>query len=411
MSPLSVPDRIRSYNEDRNPRFLAYKYAAMRESKFRFFRGTCHLFNNDIPTDSFVWQAPLTWNVGDLHIENFGSFKADNRVAYFDLNDFDESILAPNLADLARVTCSLFVSASALQLNEAEVMQLVKTLTEAYALTLSRGYIRSLEQESARGIVGQFLRTVECRKRRAFLKSRLRYKKHTVRFRRRSPRTSPVDAETRQRIETAVRVWAQTQPDPAFFDVLDIAHRLAGTGSLGIDRYILIVRGYGKRGKEYLLDLKQAVPSSLQNRLTDAQPIWISEAQRIVEVQKRVQAASPALLHPISFPGGASYVLRELQPVEDRISLNELIGKPRKLLSLVATMGRLCGWGHLRASGRQGSAIADALISFGQDRSRWEQPLIEYAYAYAQQVGADYETYCDAYDQGFFHTVATDLVL
>lgn len=408
MSRLSVPDRIRSYNADRNPRFVAYKYAAMRESAFRFFRGTSHLFNNDIPADSFIWQAPLTWNVGDLHIENFGSFKANNRVAYFDLNDFDESILAPNLADLARLTCSLFVSVSALQLNDAEVMQLVKTLIDTYASTLGKGYIRSLEQETATGIVGRFLRTVECRKRRAFLKSRLHYKKHTVRFRRRSARISPADSETRQRIETAVRVWAQTQPDPAFFEVLDMAHRLAGTGSLGIDRYILLVRGYGKRGKEYLLDLKQAVPSSLQSQLCDAQPTWTSEAQRIVEVQKRIQAASPALLHPLTLPGGTSYVLRELQPVDDRIALNDLIGKPRKLLSVIATMGQLCGWGHLRASGRQGSAIADELIDFGQNHTRWQQPLIDYAHAYAQQVKADYEAYCDAYDQGFFHAVTPE---
>ncbi len=128
MNRLSVPDRIRLYNADRNPRFVTYKYAAMRENVFRFFRGTSHLFNDDLGAEPLIGQAPRTWNVGDLHIENFGSFKADNRVAYFDLNDFDESILAPNLADLARITCSLFVAGSTLELNEAEIGQLVRTL-------------------------------------------------------------------------------------------------------------------------------------------------------------------------------------------------------------------------------------------------------------------------------------------
>lgn len=192
------------------------------------------------------------------------------------------------------------------------------------------------------------------------------------------------------------------------FDVLDVAHRLAGTGSLGIDRYILLVRGYGERGKEYLLDLKQAVPSSLQNQLAEYQPAWASEAQRIVEVQKRIQAASPALLHPLIFPDGTSHVLRELQPLEDRIALAGLVGKPRKQLSLMMTMGQLCGWGHLRASGRQGSAIADELISFGQEQDRWQQPLIEYARGYAQQVAADYRVYSEAYDQGFFRPDLTE---
>lgn len=402
MNRLSVPDRIRLYNADRDPRFVTYKYAAMRENVFRFFRGTCHLFNDDLGAEPFIGQGPRTWNVGDLHIENFGSFKADNRVAYFDLNDFDESILAPNLADLARITCSLFVAGSTLELNEAEIEQLVTTLTDTYAQTLAKGYIRSLEQDTARGIVGQFLRKVEFRKRRAFLKSRLHYKKHGVRFRKHDPRTSPIDLETRWAVESAVHVWAQTQPDPTFFDVLDVAHRMAGTGSLGIDRYILLVRGWGERGKEYLLDLKQAVPSSLQNQLANYQPAWASEAQRIVEVQKRIQAASPALLHPLIFPDGTSYVLRELQPLEDRIALAGLVGRPRKQLSLMTTMGQLCGWGHLRASGRQGSAIADELIAFGQEQDRWQRPLIEYARGYAQQVVADYRAYSEAYDQGFF---------
>ena len=40
-------------------------------------------------------HSPVCWICGDLHIENFGSYKGDNRLVYFDLNDFDESILAP----------------------------------------------------------------------------------------------------------------------------------------------------------------------------------------------------------------------------------------------------------------------------------------------------------------------------
>jgi hypothetical protein len=95
-------------------------------------------------------------------------------------------------------------------------------------------------------------------------------------------------------------------------------------------------------------------------------------------------------------------VLRELQPLEDRIALAGLVGKPRKQISLMTTMGQLCGWGHLRASGRQGSSIADELIAFGQEQGRWQQPLIEYARDYAQQVVADYRVYSEAYDQGFF---------
>ncbi len=33
-------------------------------------------------------QSPNTWICGDLHLENFGSYKANNKLVYFDLNDF-----------------------------------------------------------------------------------------------------------------------------------------------------------------------------------------------------------------------------------------------------------------------------------------------------------------------------------
>lgn len=402
MTTLSIPEQIRLFNANRNPVFVAGKFAAMREGEFRFFRGTSHLFNQDIPADSFIWSSPKTWNVGDLHIENFGSFKAKNRVAYFDLNDFDEAVLAPNLADLARLTCSLFVAADYLKLNDADVGHLVRTLTNTYALTLANGYIRSLEQQTATGIIRRFLRTVEFRRRKLFLKSWVAYKPNKIRFRKHNPHMRAADKDTKQRIRNAIQVWAQTQPDPDFFTVLDVAHRVVGTGSLGIDRFVILVSGPGKPGKEYLLDLKKALPATLQSRLAAHQPAWTSEAERIVETQKRIQAASPALLHPLIMPDGASYVLRELQPVEDKIALISLIEKPAKLETLVGAMGQLSAWGHLRSGGRQGSAIADELIDVGQQYGRWQEPLIDYARAYASQVKHDYRVYCEAYDDGFF---------
>ena len=400
----SVPERIQTFNSDRNPVLLTSKYSAMRESAFRFFRGTSHLFNNDIPVESFIWQSPQTWNVGDLHIENFGSFKADNRVPYFDLNDFDECILAPNLADLARLTCSLFVAADFLQLNNAEVKNLVKILTDAYALTLAQGYIRPLEQETATGIIRHFLQSVEFRKQRPFLKRFVTYKKHEARFRKHNLHIRKADEETKIRISNALNSWAETQPDPGFFNVLDVAHRVVGTGSLGIERFMILVGHPSKSSKQFLLDLKKALPSTLQSRLASQQPLWSSEAERIVEVQKRIQAASPALLHALVLPEG-SYVLRELQPIEDKIALLGLVGKPKKLANLVGMMGRLRAWGHLRSSGRQGSAIADELIDFGLHYDDWQEPLIDYAHQYAQQVKTDYATYCQAYDSGFFNVV------
>ena len=67
----------------------------MRKSAFAFLRATCHLFYEDLPKSPLLRKVPPVWACGDLHLENFGSYKGDNRLVYFDLNDFDEALLAP----------------------------------------------------------------------------------------------------------------------------------------------------------------------------------------------------------------------------------------------------------------------------------------------------------------------------
>lgn len=86
--------RLAAYNRGRDPERLALKYAKMRQSPFIFLRGACHLFYDAIPPIDALIHAPLAWACGDLHFENFGSYKGDNRLVYFDINDFDEAALA-----------------------------------------------------------------------------------------------------------------------------------------------------------------------------------------------------------------------------------------------------------------------------------------------------------------------------
>ncbi len=105
-----IPERIKSFNEGRIPGSLKLKYKEMRVDKFRFFRATTNLFFEDISKNSFLFQSPHVWLGGDLHIENFGSYKGDNGLAYFGINDFDECILGPCLLDIIRMCSCIYVA-------------------------------------------------------------------------------------------------------------------------------------------------------------------------------------------------------------------------------------------------------------------------------------------------------------
>jgi uncharacterized protein (DUF2252 family) len=126
------------------------------------------------------------------------------------------------------------------------------------------------------------------------------------------------------------------------------------------------------------------------------QPTWRTEAERVVAVQKRVQAISPAHLSAVSI-GSQSYVLRELLPQQDRLSLALWDGKLRRLESVMQTMGGIVAWAHLRGGGQQGSACADEWIDFGRNSTQWRPFVLDYAQAYHEQVVADWKQYAAAY--------------
>jgi len=100
--------------------------------------------------------------------------------------------------------------------------------------------------------------------------------------------------------------------------------------------------------------------------------------------------------------GKSSYVLKELQPLTDRLTIDETTSGTDLGLIMV-TMGHVLGWSHLRASGRQGSAIADDLVTFGAERW-WVRETLAYARRYREVVKADYGIFAKAYDDGAFNS-------
>ncbi|MFC5476355.1 DUF2252 domain-containing protein [Paraherbaspirillum soli] len=396
----NIVRRIQDYNAGRDPERLQMKYRNMRSNAFVFLRGSCHLFYDRLPSSDLFKSAPLAWICGDLHLENFGSYKGDNRLVYFDMNDFDEAVLAPASWELVRFLTSVLVGADTLSATAAEALVLCQSFIDAYAAALAQGHMRWVERDTAQGIVGDLLNSLRQRQRPHHLNRRTERKGKQRILRLDGKKALPVGAKQRARITAFMQQYAAQQPDPDFYQVLDVARRIAGTGSLGVDRYVILVHGKGSPDGNYLLDLKQALPSALLPHLKVAQPKWKSEAHRVVELQRRCQAVSMAFLQPVMV-GKTSYVLRGLQPSEDRVTLDRPSHTMQELQRAIGTMGKIVAWDQLRSAGRQGSASADELIDFGQ-RKKWKRQLMDMALDCAAQVHKDWLTYCRAYDDGDF---------
>lgn len=391
-----VADRIRRFNADRDPERLALKYRAIADNPFSFLRGTCHLFYEDLPTGGLLDDAPAAWICGDLHLENFGSYKGENRLTYFDLNDFDEALLAPAHWDLSRFLVSVLVAAESLQVRPPEAIALCHCFLDAYAAALADGKARWVERATATGMVRDLLRGLRERSRSALLDSRTDIQGGKRKLRLDGKKALVVDAASREKVAGFMADYAKTQSHPEFFKVLDVARRIAGTGSLGGERYVILVRGRGGADGNFLLDLKHAQRSALAPHVRLPQPVWPSEAQRVVGIQRRVQAVAPAFLNAVNI-GDRSYVLKELLPSQDRLALNLWNGKLRRLEGVMQTMGVVVAGAHLRSGGRQGSATADEWIAFGAAAASWRSPLLDYAQAYTRQVISDWQEFSADY--------------
>lgn len=387
----SIFQRIEEFNQGRDPERLKLKYAAMRQNAFVFFRGTCHLFYEDWPVGGELDHAPLAWICGDLHLENFGSYKGNNRLSYFDMNDFDEALLAPVSWELARLLTSILVGAESIGVNGPEALALCHGFLDSYRAALKEGKARWVERATAEGMVKSLLDGLRNRTSRDYLDSRTRLRSGKRSIRLDGKRALAASDADYAKITRFMADFAQQQSNPDFFKVLDMARRIAGTGSLGLERYVILVQGHGSPEGNLLLDLKHQPGSALAPWVKTGQPRWPSEAERVVAVQQRVQAASPAFLAPVTI-GERSYTLRELLPSQDRLALSEWNGKLRRLEKVLATMGRTVAWNNLRSGGRQGSAIADEWIDFGQ-REDWTDPLLAYARQYAKRVHEDWKAF------------------
>src|SRR5258708_30777398 len=113
---------------------LPLRYARMKVSPFAFLRGGAAVMAADLagtPDSGLRVQAG-----GDCHCLNFGGFATPERRLVFDINDFDETAVAPWEWDLKRLATS-FVVATLDILDKNARRELAQTVARRYRRTMA----------------------------------------------------------------------------------------------------------------------------------------------------------------------------------------------------------------------------------------------------------------------------------
>jgi uncharacterized protein (DUF2252 family) len=300
------------------------------------------------------------------------------------------------------MVCSIYLASDNLKMDKKEAEQLAAAFIDSYFTKLQEGYIHDLEKDTTEGIVKKFLEAVKKRKQAAFIIERTQVLDAKKLILIDNKHTLSLSSALKKDIDKAVQTWASKFENPEFFSVKDCAFRVAGMSSLGLKRFVVLVKGSKETGGNALLDIKETRASCVKKYIKVRQPAWTSEAARIVEIQKRIQYNPPALLNSIDI-NGVNFVIKELQPTADKIDYRLFNLKPKKLKNVIQHMAHVAAWGNLRSAGRQRSAIADTLIAFADQHKFIKKELLDYALRHSKKMEETYLVFCNAYDKGFFN--------
>ncbi len=203
---------------------LDLKHRLMAEDAFSFLRATFYRWSQLWPDECReLAGAPAVLAVGDLHVENFGTWRDAEGRLIWGINDFDETVTLPYTQDLVRLGTSALLA--------IEESRLALTARRACAAILE-GYAESLRAGGGTVVLAEryrWLRDLAV----ARLKDQRPFWQHLRSLR---PPRGRVRAPVRRLLHAALPVGAT--------DVRTV-HRPAGLGSLGRLRLTALARWHG----------------------------------------------------------------------------------------------------------------------------------------------------------------------
>lgn len=306
------------------------KHEDMTESPFVFLRATYYAWAQLWPAAlPRVSEAPQVTSVGDLHLENFGTWRdTEGRLAW-GINDFDEASVLPYTNDLVRLATSV-----ALAYDD----QRIRTPADELCRAFLESYRECLELGGRAVVFGEEQRRLEERILRDLIRLRKEKKKGEGKTKRKK-RPRPIPADCQEALERAL---------PAGAEKVKFRPRVAGVGSLGRPRFVATTLW---NGGPIMREAKARVPSAVvwahgraRGSATDAFDLLL---------RKAVRSADP-FLHL-----AGRWVIRRLAADTDKIeiSIKRLPGKLE--VELTSLMGQEVANVHLATEGQKGTILQD----------------------------------------------------
>ena len=206
------------------PKDLALKHVLMKRDAFSFLRATFYRWMQVWPeVCADLVTAPVLQAVGDLHVENFGTWRDCEGRLIWGINDFDEAYPLPYTNDLVRLAVSATVA--------IEMKSLAVKPKEAYDAILT-GFTEGLKSGGQPFVLAQqhpWLRDIAINKLRG-----------PVGFWMKMEALPPVKGTMPKSAQAALK---HLMPEPGLS--YRLRRRVSGFGSLGRPRFVALADWQG----------------------------------------------------------------------------------------------------------------------------------------------------------------------
>jgi uncharacterized protein (DUF2252 family) len=376
---------------------VALKYERMLASPFGFFRGAVPVMAADLaalPNTGILAQI-----CGDAHVRNLGAYAAPDGRLVFDINDFDETCVAPFEWDLKRMATSVILAGrengekssacrEAVHILALSYRRLAATLAQTPVVEMARYQVHRLERVTP---VSEALQKAERETPLGTLRClTAETKSGARRFRKEPPLLTPLSAAKARALLAGFAQYRNSLlPERRHFldqySVIDVAFKVVGTGSIGLHDYLVYLQGNGENDPLFL-QIKEEPGSSYASYLASqsAARAPVHQGQRVAEGQRAMQWQSDPFLGWTTI-ANRDYLVRQLNDHKASVDLEALRGGG--LAEYAAVCGELLARGHARSGDVH---LITGYLGAGGKQDRFDHALAAFAEAYADQTEADW---------------------
>lgn len=270
---------------------LVVKHRRMKEDAFSFFRATFYRWMQVWPNAcAEVITAPTVLAVGDLHLENFGTWRDREGRLIWGINDFDEAYPLPYTHDLVRlaVSAKLAIKAEHLGIKSRDAYDAILTGYTEGLKSGGRPFVLAEHHPWLRDIATNTLRD-------------------PVRFWQRMGALPKVKGTVPRSARKALDLL---MPEPGL--AYSLRRRVSGLGSLGHPRFVALAEWHG--GK-IAREAKALVPSAC---------VWAQDGHGINTIMYQSILDQAVRCRDPFVQLQNSWLIRRLSPYCSRIDLTSL---------------------------------------------------------------------------------------